>query len=64
MSIENQQPFQFYVFPNNEDNSRRYHAIGRLIDEYIYERLEQDLRLRRIPIPVCIILLKFELIAC
>jgi hypothetical protein len=54
----NKQPFQFYVFPNNEDNARRYHAIGRLVDNYIYERMEENLGLRRIPIPVCIFVFK------
>jgi hypothetical protein len=37
-------------------------VIGRLVDNYIYERLEKDLKLRRIPIPVCIVALKFDFI--
>ena len=54
VSIGDEQPFEFYVYPNNGDNQRRYHTIGRLVDDYIYDLMERDLQLRRIPIPVCV----------
>jgi hypothetical protein len=61
VSTDNGQPFQFYVFPNKEDNYTRYHAIGRLVDNVIYDRMEKGLGLRRITIPVCIFVFESEL---
>ncbi len=39
---------------NNEENSRRYHSIGRLVDNHVYNIMENGLQLRRISIPVCV----------
>ncbi|UJR31574.1 hypothetical protein I4U23_019061 [Adineta vaga] len=52
VSLENGRPFQFNAYPHDEDNQKRYHAIGRLVDNYIYGLLENECHLRRIPIPV------------
>lgn len=51
VSIDNGQPFEFFVSPNPADNNKRYHAIGRLVDEYVYDVMEKDLGLRKILIP-------------
>jgi len=56
VSIENGKPFEFNVYSNKEDNRKRYHSIGRLVDNYVYGLMENDLQLRRITIPVCIYL--------
>lgn len=49
---DNGQPFEFAVFPNHDDNQRRYNAIGRLVDQYVYHLLQTELKLRVFPIPV------------
>ncbi|CAF1330919.1 unnamed protein product [Adineta ricciae] len=54
VSLDDGKPFRFNVCRNDHDNQTRYHAIGRAIDEYIYEQLEGLYHLKRIQIPVCI----------
>ena len=51
--MEDGQPFEFDVYSNKDDNNRRYHAIGRLVDLHIYRMMEHELGLRCISIPVC-----------
>ncbi|CAF0922543.1 unnamed protein product [Adineta ricciae] len=52
VSLDDGKPFRFNVCRNDHDNQTRYHAIGRAIDEYIYEQLEGLYHLKRIQIPI------------
>ncbi len=54
VSTEDGKPFEFNVYLNDEDNNKRYHSIGRLVDNYVYNLLETECYLRRMTIPVCI----------
>lgn len=52
VSNDTGQPFEFAVSQNMADNNRRYHAIGRLADQYVYDCMENKLGLQKINIPV------------
>jgi hypothetical protein len=54
VSIETNEPFKFDVFEDKEENQSRYEAIGRLIDEAVFELLESKCNLQRVTIPVCL----------
>ena len=54
VQISDGKPFVFFVSPNNQENQRRYHAIGRFVDQYIYGLLQAELKLRPLRIPVCV----------
>ena len=55
VSIESKKPFQFDVFQNNDENQKRYETIGKLIDEAVFEKLEEEGHLQRQIVPVGIL---------
>lgn len=46
-------PFQYNMYRNDDENRKRYSAIGRSVTTYIYDLLVRDCGLIKIPIPVC-----------
>ncbi|CAF0772160.1 unnamed protein product [Adineta steineri] len=40
------------MYSNEDDNQRRYHSIGRLVDNHVYTLLERVCELQRITIPI------------
>lgn len=50
--IETQRPFVFNYYKNvPERNSKRYQALGHLLEQYIYELLEKVCKLQKVYIP-------------
>lgn len=52
VSIRDGRPFVFNAYPNQSDNQRRYHDIGKLVEKYIYELLVDVCHLQPCLIPV------------
>ncbi|CAF4993994.1 unnamed protein product, partial [Rotaria sp. Silwood1] len=52
VSIETGKPFKFDVFSDQEENQKRYESIGKLIDNAVYELLENTCQLQRVIVPV------------
>ncbi|KAM9201455.1 putative protein ARB2BP [Dugong dugon] len=50
---ETQRPFVFNYYKNvHEKNSKRYQALGHLLEQYIYELLEKMCKLQKVYIPL------------
>ncbi len=58
VSIETNEPFKFDVFTDKEENQKRYETIGRLIDNAVFDLLENTCQLQRVTVPVCLSALK------
>ena len=52
VSISTGAPFEFRVYPNHEDNQRRYHEIGKSVEHHVYGLLIEKCGLHRCNIPV------------
>ncbi|CAF3793740.1 unnamed protein product [Rotaria sordida] len=52
VSIETGKPFKFDVFSDNDENQKRYESVGKLIDNAVFELLENTCQLQRITVPV------------
>ena len=52
VSIDTNGPFEFNYYTDQEENQKRYETIGKLIDEKIFDLLENECRLDRVTIPV------------
>ena len=52
VSIDDDEPFQFNVYSDPEENQKRYEAIGKLVDEAVFEMLQHRCGLTRVTIPV------------
>lgn len=57
ISIETNEPFKFDVFNDADENQQRYEAIGKLIDEAVFDKLESECHLQRQTVPVSLLLL-------
>ncbi|XP_012261685.2 FAM172 family protein homolog CG10038 [Athalia rosae] len=45
------EPFEFNVSDDHAFNQKRYEALGQIIDNYVYDILEKDAGLTRLPVP-------------
>ena len=52
VSIDADEPFKFDVFADDQENQKRYESIGKLVDNVVYELLENECHLQRVTIPV------------
>ena len=58
VSTDTNGPFEFNHYADQEENQKRYETIGKLIDEKIFDLLENECHLDRVTIPVGILLLE------
>lgn len=44
-------PFEFNYYSEHSENQKRYDALGDTLTQYIYQVLEEDLELLKMPLP-------------